>query len=196
MRGQFSAVVLSDIYPFNELVHGRKSRTPSDDVSSECLGVLIRIDLQSSACEHMLPAPVCPEETDEGALFEVDQNIARASFSSVPCKICTTAPYNDMALRDTIYVNVEEYILKELRGNAGSEQHRSLRIQAISPISGNKRLCLMAYSLHFPALLPPSPLTLKSNTRTPHPVVTSLASCFRPSRTSNQPSSERTSYTA
>ncbi len=41
-------VVLVNHYLTNELVHRRKSRTPSNDISSEYLGVLVRIDLQSS----------------------------------------------------------------------------------------------------------------------------------------------------
>lgn len=39
-----AAVALSDTYEFNELVHRRKSRTPSNDVSSKYLGVLVRLD--------------------------------------------------------------------------------------------------------------------------------------------------------
>ncbi len=45
----FSAVVLSDFYVSNELVHWRKSRTSSNEISSEYLRVLVRLDPQSFA---------------------------------------------------------------------------------------------------------------------------------------------------
>ncbi len=48
LRGQNYAVVLSNIDVSDQLVHRCKSRTPSNNVSSEYLGVLVRIDLQSS----------------------------------------------------------------------------------------------------------------------------------------------------
>ncbi len=65
LQGSYSAVVLDNIYVFDELVHRCKSRTPSDDVSSKCLGVFVRLDVQSLFREHIPPAPVGPEETDK-----------------------------------------------------------------------------------------------------------------------------------
>lgn len=58
-------VVLVNPYSTNELVHWCKPRTPSSEVSPECLRVLVRLDLQRCFQEHIVPTPVSPEETDE-----------------------------------------------------------------------------------------------------------------------------------